>query len=203
MVTYSGVFGTLASPIEIWSFTIKGQPVESSNTPQAKAFTAKNAYSAGLRQVLPSSVILTRTRFSQHAAGGLVEQTADGAYVQADDLTTVAGTDTGGAAIPLQSSVCVSLVTGRAGPSGKGRFFLPMPAAALDATWRLPIAKADAIAANAAATLDGLAAVLIPCVVSSKGFRTEVTAVRVGRVVDTIRTRRNAMVEEHQVRPLA
>jgi hypothetical protein len=102
-------------------------------------------------------------------------------------------------------ALAVSLNTPRRGPSGKGRFFLPMPAVTIN-PGNLEISAADAqgVADSAAQWLNdlgnepgvdvlGLAAV----VASTKGYNTRVSSVRVGRVLDTIRTRRRSLKEAY------
>jgi hypothetical protein len=106
---------------------------------------------------------------------------------------------------PLQCAVAVSLVTGLRGPRYRGRFYLPPlnTTGALGPDHRLVPSLTTRIAEQAAITLRLLAAQGFGTVVSSKfGTNTPVTAVRVGSVVDTLRSRRNQQLEAYTVEAL-
>jgi hypothetical protein len=102
-----------------------------------------------------------------------------------------------------QSAVAVSLVTARRGPTGKGRFYVPMSPQPLDQTTLLMSETArDNLKASTQTLINALnnqpgvdALDLKVVVASSKGYNTVVTGVRVGRVVDTIRSRRRSIPE--------
>jgi hypothetical protein len=103
-----------------------------------------------------------------------------------------------------QVALAVSLVTDRRGASGRGRFYLPMPAVSLGNNATLLAEDAQGIATSAKTYLDALnnfpgvdntAAEI--SVVSSKGFSSKVTGVRVGRALDTIRSRRADLLEAY------
>lgn len=134
----------------------------------------------------------------------------DGKYT--DDPYLVNVTDTPGGSnsgftggTPPQSALCISLTTGRRGPSGKGRFYVPMFATQIDsATLLMPDAIRDAAQAQAATFIEALgnqpgidALGLKVVVASTKGYNTVVNGVRVGRVVDTIRSRRRQLPEAY------
>lgn len=152
----------------------------------------------------PSAVRLQRVRVAQIDAGGLVDQDNGGAYNQGDYLTDLAGTG-GSAVYPLQTSLCVSLRTNRSGPTGKGRFFLPMPTYQINGTdFRLSNADVATAGGRAVSLLKGVGVVLSSTattssggaqVVSSKGYMSDVVGVRVGRVLDTMRSRRSDLPE--------
>jgi hypothetical protein len=108
-----------------------------------------------------------------------------------------------------QRALAVSLLTDRRGPTGKGRFYLPMVNHSIDGNSLL--ANLAEITATQAALVDlvnnvnnlsGLDQALnnpdvAVVVASSKGYNTEVTKVRVGRVIDTIRSRRTSVLENY------
>jgi hypothetical protein len=104
-----------------------------------------------------------------------------------------------------QAALVASLVTERRGPSGKGRFFIPMPEAQLESgSLLLPVLIVEQVRASVAQLitalnnepgLDGLERRV--AVISTKGFTTLVTGVRVGRVVDTMRSRRKGLAESY------
>jgi hypothetical protein len=110
----------------------------------------------------------------------------------------------GGFTYPPQVSWAVSLVTARRGPSGKGRFFLPCPNVGVANTGLVDDVGRDACQAAAATFLTALGnwpgldpGAYGPIVASSKGFNTKVTGVRVGRALDTIRSRRRSLNETY------
>jgi hypothetical protein len=105
-----------------------------------------------------------------------------------------------------QSALAVSLMTERRGRTGRGRFFLPLPNVLVDSNdgWRIPAATATSIGASAVQLLDDMAnqpgfdlVGLFPVVASTKGYHSDVTQVRVGRIVDTIRSRRRSLDESY------
>ncbi len=106
---------------------------------------------------------------------------------------------------PPQVSLAVSLLTGVRGPSRRGRIFLPGPAFQLTADYLISEPDALGCANSAAQLLRDLnnAAGVDPfnspkvTIASTKGFNTDVTAVRVGRVLDTIRSRRTSLPERY------
>jgi hypothetical protein len=132
---------------------------------------------------------------------------ADGRYTRDPYLVPIAdgagaGSDQG-QTLP-QAALAVSLVTERRGPSGKGRFYLPMPVLPIGFSLLADQAQCQEVAVNAAQLIANLGNA--PgwdvdsggvVVASTKGFNTPVTGVRVGRVVDTIRTRRRSLSESY------
>ncbi len=109
-----------------------------------------------------------------------------------------------GPVYPPQVALCVSLLTGRRGATGRGRFYLPAPVSEVDTQGLITAAEANTIATSCRDFLNALGnqpgvdpGNLRPCVSSSKGYNTPVTGVRVGRVLDTIRSRRNALNESY------
>lgn len=136
---------------------------------------------------------------------------ADGKYTT--DPVIVDVTDTPGAidyaaspdvlkVIP-QAACAVSLGTARRGATGRGRFFLPMPVVSLGDNLLMDEAQRDGIQASAATLVEALGDQpgidvfgLAVVVSSSKGYNSPVTGVRVGRVVDTVRSRRRSLPEQ-------
>lgn len=104
---------------------------------------------------------------------------------------------------PPQVSVCISLTAG-ARPNGqpiKGRFYLPPPHASLySSVGRLsnPDSWAGFIGEYFAALNDAQEPTITPVVWSrTLGTFSAVQSVRVGDVLDTVRSRRNALVEQY------
>jgi hypothetical protein len=106
---------------------------------------------------------------------------------------------------PTQVSLAVSLVTTRRGATGKGRFFLPCPLFGLDgSSLVMDTASVDGVRNALVEFLNNLnnvpgvdAAAPKVTVASSKGYNSDVTAVRVGRALDTIRSRRTSLDENY------
>jgi hypothetical protein len=104
---------------------------------------------------------------------------------------------------PLQVAFVVSLNTARRGPTGKGRCFLPCPGMALfpsDGLTDAATAQAAAVSfaqlvsdLNNVPGIDGVAPKVT--IASSKGYNSDVTSVRTGRVFDTMRSRRRSQEE--------
>lgn len=91
------------------------------------------------------------------------------------------------------------------GPAGRGRFYVPGPAFAVAQDGRITAAQALAVANAAVTMINGINAALPGGVIiagpeTEKGrapARQPVVAVRVGRVLDTVRSRRSSLPEEH------
>ena len=105
---------------------------------------------------------------------------------------------------PPQTALAVSLTSGRRGPGGKGRFYLPMPGVGvvagpltIDTVSRNQIQAAAATFLTALNNRPGIDGVDVEVIIAStKGYNTKVTGVRVGRVLDTIRSRRTSLSED-------
>lgn len=130
---------------------------------------------------------------------------ADGKYLE---NPLIVATDTpGGSPAGLQHAPqvawCMSLGTDRRGASGRGRFYIPTPTALVNSADGLVEATPTTNATaglqaflnnlNNQAGVDGSAPKVT--VSSVKGFNSDVTSCRVGRVLDTIRSRRQALQE--------
>lgn len=209
-VTFEGVIGSSIAPLERWSFSIgfpaDAIPVDGSQVvDDAVAHECAAAYNTNVRPQMPSDVVLTTTKVAHILGTGHYALRGDGSYVQGTWTEDIAGPNPP-LQVPLQTALCVSLMTNRAGPTGKGRFFLPWPAHNIDAaTKRLTEANAGDVAGLAAGLLDDLATIFTfaPQVVSSKGYMSEVISVRVGRAPDTMRSRREDLPEGYVTAPLA
>lgn len=203
-ITFSGTFGAIGAPVEIWSWGL-GLVYGGADIPvalaQTRAAAFQAAYAANIAPQMSGSVVLTRTRYSQHDEGGHVATTSDGAYRQGDDVTVVPGGSLSTLKYPLQTSLVVSLSTARAGATGKGRCFLPMVPKPLGTDFLLPQSDASAMADAFAGFLQAIYPEQgTPGVISSHGYGSTLTGIRVGRVPDTMRSRRNALLESYEVR---
>lgn len=133
----------------------------------------------------------------------------DGKYTSDPYLVDVADAPGGVAAnafVLPQTALAVSLNTARRGPTGKGRFYLPMVSRSVDpVTCLLSVADATTTATGTATLISNLnnqpGVDQFPgfqvVVASTKGYNTPVTSVRVGRVLDTIRSRRRQLDEQY------
>lgn len=154
---------------------------------------------------IASAAVLEEVKFAQIGP--------DGKYTDDPVIVNVADTPGGQAGGPVpesmvlpQSALVVSLGTARRGPTGKGRFYLPMPVIDLSPDLLMPVSNRDPVEAAAATFINnineqpGLDVLNIRVVVaSSKGYNTVVNSVRVGRAIDTMRSRRASIDEAYGV----
>jgi hypothetical protein len=158
------------------------------------------AFHVNVNTGINDSAILREVKFASIGA--------DGKYTQDPIVKTVLAAPGGRAAdvkILPQSALALSLGTDRRGPTGKGRFFVPMPTFQLLAnTFLIGTAEADLIrtqlqtlinAVNNEPGLDGFERRVV--VASTKGYNSRVTSVRVGRLIDTMRSRRTSLGESY------
>jgi microcompartment protein CcmK/EutM len=139
-----------------------------------------------------------------------VDKTNAGAFVQGDaNVATIAAGVYN--AKPFQVALAISLRTARAGPGGRGRFYIPVPAGdTVGADGLMSLAEVTGHRDRAKGFLDqvnadSVAAGFGRLVVASGGSITrgvapalsDVTQVAVGRVFDTIQSRRSVLVEGH------
>lgn len=101
--------------------------------------------------------------------------------------------------VPPQIALAVSLGTGARGPGARGRFYLPVPAIALDlATFLGDATYVGQVAASTRQLREDLKGDGYTMAVNSgkRGLQ-PVTTIRVGRALDTIRSRRRALPESY------
>lgn len=195
--------GTTASGAEVWSCGFSTAPpvgggladVESLALEAAVTF-ANNFFSVtAVNSAFGTATRFTSTRVQQLEADGSVRATAE----------SILGTPVVGSAttsLPTQCAVVVSLRSPTAGARGRGRMYLPNPAAsALQSNGRLTTTVRDALAVNMRSAMNiwnGLADTEPVGVASAAGgFVTTVNKIQVGDVVDTQRRRRDALPESY------
>lgn len=205
--TWSGVFGTAAAPVEIWSFSLKtAAPPAGLDGPAlvVRATALKQAYQDYLTPQFPPYVVLTQALYAVTGPDGKVLRFPDGAYQQGKVPADIVGAASGGQALPLQTALVVSFNTARPGATGKGRAFLPwQQATSIKGDFRIDANTAGDVASQWAQLVKVLNALGPACsVVSSKGYATPITSVRVGRVPDTMRSRRSKLIEGYVQAPL-
>jgi hypothetical protein len=209
-VTFEGITGQIATPVEHWAigvnFPADALPIDGNQiVDDLVAANAAGAWYNNLRLKMPSDVWCLKVKVARIGADGHMRRRADGSYVQGLTDVTQPGTQAQ-QGIPLQTALVASLKTLRPGPTGKGRIFLPFPAKPIDVNAKtISFGDAQDIANTTKAFLNALAGVMTfaPQVVSSKGYMTPVTGVRVGRVPDTMRSRRSDVIEGYAEVPLA
>ncbi len=194
-LTFSGIFGTVTAPIEGWAFRLNMGPM----TLQAADDQLVAAEAAWTTHLAPRINSIARLQEVKLASIGVDGRYTANPFIRATD---VAGTSTANNGWPLQIAAVVSLVTARRGSSGRGRFYVPAPATGTEFASRLfSNTGAQELSASAAAfisALNGIAGLSDVVVASSKGVNSVVTGVRVGRVPDTIRSRRRSLSEDYQ-----
>lgn len=209
-VTFNGVIGPSGAHLDDWSFSLNF-PVAA--LPDATTESAANDLAADWKNAwtvladdMPTDVVLTQVKASRMNPDGTVTRRADGTFLQGVTPVLNMPGVLPPVAMPLQIALCVSLVTARAGATGKGRFFLPWPAEFIDTEQKVLLTVGhNRICDHVQDFVDNLALRVgqAPQVVSSKGYMSEVTALKIGRVPDTMRSRREDLPEGYLVRPLA
>jgi len=156
---------------------------------------------------LPGSVRLKEVKFALIGP--------DGTYVEDAYIVPQPRSGSGqeAAQFPPQVALAISLQTERRGASGRGRFYIPAPLTTVSNTTGqmgtpqqenvLAAAVTMINAVNNAPNLDVNGPRFQVVVASSKGFLSPVTAVRVGKALDTIRSRRRSIPEAYLAAQIA
>lgn len=202
-LTFAGQFGDVGAAIEKWSFSV-ALPDNADAANVVGDLTASGGlFGDYLKQHINIATRLTSVNLSAIAEGGKYARAANGTYLRnTTQAVDVVGTGTG-PMFPPQVALAVTLETGVPGRSGLGRFFLPGVSKTLTG-FRMTTADADAIASSCKSFLAGLNTVWAApvSVASSTGPVRPVTALRVGRALDTIRSRREDVLEDYRRLPL-
>lgn len=215
-VTFSGIFGATTAPVEEWMFNLSAGtfPNRSTTDLEAAAAACGTAWTTHLASLYWPSTVLQRVRVADLNADGHVLRRTSGAFIQGDHVQNRPGTATGGTEnrFPLSTALCVSLGTALPGQAGKGRFYLPWPSyTGIGTDYRLAASTADDIATKCKAFVNALTVALQADVSVSaassatsgkQATLTPVDFVRIGRVPDTMRSRRSRMLEGYSVQTL-
>jgi hypothetical protein len=203
---------------DIWSFGLNfalGDGVFFAADLQPFTQTMLDAWIARVRPHVATFARLTQTKAAFVLPDGLVAREGSGAFIQHKRAVLSVGGNASTAASGInQVSHAITTTTSRPGATGRGRFFLPAPGIGPDsATGQLPEATATSISTSMAGFIGDLNAALVigPCVVASGGSAkqnlppalVQVTGVRVGRRLDVIRSRANAIPELYKDFPVA
>lgn len=162
-----------------------------------------NIFPTSWRTALSTAGRIASIRAEYYGADGRLAVAAE--YILP---TSVAGTGTPNKS--FSDAICVSLLSGRPGRSYRGRLYIPGLAVGLDTTaLRITPTVTLALATEGAAFLDAIAdavgagQVVRPIIVSQTlGVNTQVSAVRVGDVLDTQRRRRDSLQEAYNTAPV-
>ncbi len=205
-LSWRGTFVNAGAIVEEWDWSLKTtQPTAPLDPPTllSRAHSMVDIWAATMGLHQQSQIVLTECIYAVTGADGKVQHFPDGSYVQGKAEVQVAGLNTAGSIMPLQTALVISLMTARPGASGRGRFFLPWQSAgSLGLDFRLNLSEMQPLAADATALINKVNALGSPVVInSSKGLNTPVTGVRIGRALDTMRSRREKVSESYVFGP--
>jgi hypothetical protein len=167
----------------------------------ADLYMSTLAASTPFKALFPSTQPFTVPRVSE------VNQSTGVVIAAATGTATITPTGTPSIALPPQCAVVVSLGTAHAGPAHRGRMYFPaIVPADITATGRIDPTNVGqllaAVNAAFAAAISG-SAVLQLVVYSRVGRSTDpVLTLSVGDVVDTVRRRRDKLIENRQAAAL-
>lgn len=209
----SGTIGPTSTPAEIFStgFALANATTATPVTMISDAdMNALDALVAGWFSDgdtgISTQAHVTRVRYVLVDADGHYQRTEPGGPFALKDRTHVADVPGGRSSAhhPFQVSQCVTLLTLRPGRSGKGRMYLPVPVAIIDANGQIGTADRDATLNRTRTFLTAVNALTstyaaVVSVAASDGVHWPVTSIRVGRVLDTQRKRRSALPEAFAV----
>lgn len=217
-LTYTGFLGTTAAQVEQFSFGINFDlgPTADVPTPSERSTflsAALTAYTTNINPRIGAAAKLTRVRLAQVNDDGKTARETSGQYKHTD-LEVAALTGGATTLTPYQIALAVSLQSAMPGPTGKGRFFLPVPnLSGFDAgTGTIDDATRDVwatgcrdflIALNQSAGNLWTGSVAVASGGSaSRGLPAamhKVTHVGVGRAPDTMRSRRRDLSESREL----
>lgn len=196
---------------EQWSFGTHWRRSAGAGTDAGLGDVDMDAVLAATDSFMASAFMGTVTRLDdirlyQIGTDGKAE--ADPVIVSVDPGSPVAGS--GGMNYPPQIAVVVTKVADNRGPAKLGRFYLPCLAMPISTGGRISEADATSLISVTTAWLKAISdAIDLPGTLASSGLQNVSTRggltgtmqgvdhIRVGRAFDTLRTRRNAMLEEY------
>lgn len=205
-LTWRGAFVNGASTVEEWDFSLKTtQPTAPLDGPAllARATSMADIWTATVAHNMQAQIVLTECIYAVTDGAGKVQRFPDGAYVQGKVAVRAPGSSNVGSFMPLQTALCVSLGSARPGASGRGRFFLPWQDNTVIGTdFRIDANTTTVVATRAADLVSQVNHLGQPVIInSSKGTNSVVNSVKVGRVLDTMRSRREKVPESYVMGP--
>lgn len=207
--------GKFLNTSEIWSFGVHFNRNVLAGPDAGLADVNESAVTAAITQLIAGSGFgvfntytqVTDWRAYQIGTDGRMEGNPLVVDIEASNIKGA-----GGNRFPPQIALVVTTVADNRGPARFGRFYLPGPAATLETDFRLSVENTTAYAEKATEFLKDLSgAIDVPGTIQSSaginvstrgsvdGTKQEIDHVEVGRVYDTLRTRRNALVEERVI----
>ena len=218
-VTLVGTLGLVAVPLEIFSTGFSmGRAGGTLGLPNARAMElaagAIEGFWKNSSQFISSAAILRTVVFSVIGANGKVPLNADGSFQQLrrNYDAGIQGAS-GGPIPPFQVSWVATLQTNRVGLTGRGRMFLPLPTAPVQADGTCRENEIGPMTTGIRDLVRGVNESLNlnqseekVCVASQgsvkKGLapaNLEVTSIRGGMILDTMRSRRSKLKERYHV----
>lgn len=197
--------GTVSTNRDIWSCSLSAptQPdLEFVANATIEAFLAEVWNASGIGTNWSSQTSFTSVRASEVDAAGHIVST----FTSTEELPEDGNGSSG--QIPSECSIVCSLVTALAGGSHRGRIYLPPVCKdALDGDGLLAVASRNSIADGMQSFLQALNLGLtghgeVDVFSPTLGVLTPVVAIKVGRVVDSQRRRRNRIPESYTTRVL-
>lgn len=193
-LTASGSLGNLNGGVESWAINLSFARVAAPTQAMVdNAFANVGAFISGQGSRTHISCRLRQVKLSQiDAAGHLVGNALVHTGVVAGGFNSDVH--------PPQIALVVSLGTNSRGSQNRGRVYLPQPSVSVDPnTLTIPVADRDAVEGAFLIMLTNLAQTLgtRPVIASTKGHNTEISRVRVGLVLDTMRSRRRKVQEAY------
>lgn len=210
-MTVSGILGPDSAPSEIWANNLSlvtGDGVFPTTRAQCQAIadSVKTPTNAFYGNVMTAQGKVTNIRIAMLGTDGRVLRDPDGAYLQADSASAVRTGLT--ARVPFQTALVVSLHTPFAGPTGRGRIYVPVPYVPIQDNGQFGAADLSVVADAAKTWIDALngahGGYNLSTVVASQGSVVKAlapafhhhTTLSIGDVPDTQRRRRNALDEK-------
>jgi hypothetical protein len=202
------IFGDAWAQSEIWQIGLRLDQLPTappSEGQMTSLIEAAEVWFTGMAPSFSSNVRLLGVKVAPVQADGLYGDGNDSITALLD--APVAGGSSQQTLIP-QASLCATLVTTRSrGRGSKGRFYPPPQGVPVGANGRIGAGEAaGTLAAHRQLLIDVNSAGAGVVVVGSSlgaGSLLQVVEVRLGKVVDTQRRRRNAIAEEYVSSPLA
>lgn len=215
-VTVGGIFGSVANPAEEWSFGFQlghpsGAAIDLGDPLAFQDMTETvQAWFTSSATRIATTCRLASLKMAQIDSAGHVVKNPDGSFSQRVHSYGTTDMPVGSQSSPLhpfQVAAVASLVTPRAGRSGRGRCYLPAPAVTVSAGGTISTTDRDSMLNTFAIMLNSVNADIGPAVrvvvASNAGVNSPVVAVRMGLVLDTQRRRRGELDEAYAIQTLA
>lgn len=191
-----------------WSLSYIGNfgPVEAPTEVPAGVLSAIETFHGDLDVGLGTGVTLTAVKLNEIGTNGRYANASETVEHVYDTPVQAANT----VQLPPQAATAVSLLTNKKrGLAHRGRFYLPRLGYSTGNDGRMDVGRQTELATATVTMLQGIGTALGPAhvlgVVSDRrtGAQTAVTEIAVGRVIDTIRSRRKKLQEDYYTLPLS